>query len=285
MVPVGQLLEAFLILVKFLLNRYSLTSGFGQSFEFEGGYDGKREGPPPKIVAIDAIRGGGPAMTKPALLRDMNKARIAFDGAKDVGTGHWGCGAFGNNHDLMFLKQWLAASEAGVGMLYYHDFNRNQSHSIFPLIRKLKHLTVGELWAFLLGLTQDLPSHDVATFSKRIADVALGKISVPGAPQRRAARSWGKPPSQPAETPSTAGDSAQAKTSAATGAQSGGASVSDPEPILYKDVDIDTMSFVALRAACVECGLSGEGAKPRLLYRLRSFLETQSLPRAENSCT
>ena len=69
-------------------------------------------------------------MTKPALLRDMNKARIAFEGAKEVGTGHWGCGAFGNNHDLMFLKQWLAASEAGVRTMYYHDFNKNQSHSI-----------------------------------------------------------------------------------------------------------------------------------------------------------
>jgi hypothetical protein len=34
----------------------------------------------------------------------MNKARIAFDGATEIATGHWGCGAFGNNHDLMFLK-------------------------------------------------------------------------------------------------------------------------------------------------------------------------------------
>ena len=75
--------------------KYSLTSGFGQSFEFDGDYDGRREGPPPKVVAIDAIRGGGPAMTTPALLRDMNKARVAFEGARELGTGHWGCGAFG----------------------------------------------------------------------------------------------------------------------------------------------------------------------------------------------
>ena len=31
-----------------------------------------------------------------------------------MATGHWGCGAYGNNHNLMFLKQWLAASEAGA---------------------------------------------------------------------------------------------------------------------------------------------------------------------------
>jgi hypothetical protein len=121
--------------------QYTLTSGFGQDFEFEGDYDGRRDGPPPKVAAIDAIRGGGPAMTLPALLRDTNKARIAFDGATEIATGHWGCGAFGNNHDLMFLKQWLAASEAGATKLHYHDFG-NSSHSIFPVTRKLKHMTV-----------------------------------------------------------------------------------------------------------------------------------------------
>ena len=66
------------------------------------------------MVAIDAVRGGGPALTRGAMLRDMNKARIAFEGAGEVATGHWGCGAYGNHHDLMFLKQWLAASEAGA---------------------------------------------------------------------------------------------------------------------------------------------------------------------------
>jgi hypothetical protein len=204
-------------------------------------------------------------MTKPALLRDMNKARIAFDGAKQVGTGHWGCGAFGNNHDLMFLKQWLAASEAGVTKIYYHDFNKNQSHNIFPLIRKLKHLTVGELWGFLLQLTQNLPSHDVATFSQRIAQVAVGKLPVPGAAKLSVI-----PPSHTAESPTSAGGSAVGSTDAVAGA----AGVS-PDAVLYNGVEIDKMSFVALRAACVESGLSGEGAKPRLLYRLRTWLGEQ----------
>ena len=87
--------------------KYSLTAGFGQSFEFAGDYDQRRAGSPPTVCAIDAIRDGGPAMTLLALLRDINKARIAFDGAHELATGHWGCGAYGNNHDLMFLKQWL----------------------------------------------------------------------------------------------------------------------------------------------------------------------------------
>lgn len=167
--------------------KYAVTSGFGQSFELVGPASVPLgdNAPGPKVAAIDAIRGGGPAMTKPALLRDMNKARIAFEAAREVATGHWGCGAFGNNHNLMFLKQWLAASEAGVQKVHYHDFSRDQSHHIFPLVRKLKHLNVGELWEFLLHLTGDLESHNVAAFCVRIADVCVGRIAVPasgGAP-------------------------------------------------------------------------------------------------------
>jgi len=119
-------------------------------------------------------------MTEAALLRDMNKARIAFDGATEVATGHWGCGAFGNNHDLMFLKQWLAASEAGVRKLYYHDFDRKQSHHISPLIRKIGHLTVGQAWSFLQNLTHDLRQpHNMSAFCSRVADIAVGKLKVP----------------------------------------------------------------------------------------------------------
>lgn len=160
--------------------KYSDTTGYGQSFEFAGEHENKRVGPPPTVAAIDAIRGGGPAMTEVAMLRDMNKARIAFDGAVEVATGHWGCGAFGNNHDLMFLKQWLAASEAGVRKLIYHDFDKRQSHHIFPLIRKMKHLTVGEAWRFLQELTHDLRKpHNMSLFCSRISDISVNKLKVP----------------------------------------------------------------------------------------------------------
>lgn len=160
--------------------KYSLTKGFGHSFEFAGDYNDRRPGLPPKVCAIDAVRGGGPAMTEAALLRDMNKARIAFDGATTVATGHWGCGAFGNNHDLMFLKQWLAASEAGVSYMYYHDFDNKQSHHILPLIRKMGHLSVGQAWSFLQELTHDLRKpHNMNAFCARIADIAVGRLKVP----------------------------------------------------------------------------------------------------------
>ena len=96
---------------------------------------------------------------------------------------HWGCGAYGNNNDLMFVKQWLAASEAGVTKMFYHDYSKDHSHLIFPLVRKLGHLTVGQLWAFLLDITRDLGT--AAAFTGRMRELAVGKIAVPFAPPRK----------------------------------------------------------------------------------------------------
>ena len=107
------------------------------------------------------------------------QARIGFEGATELATGHWGCGAYGNNHDLMFLKQWLAASEAGVRTMHYHDFSRSQSHHILPLVRRCQHLSVGQLWAFLLELTTDLQPCNMPAFCSRISDLSVGRLKVP----------------------------------------------------------------------------------------------------------
>lgn len=63
-----------------------------------------------------------------------------------------------------------------------HDFNRGQSHQIFPLIRNLKDLNVSGPRAFLLELTEDISdAHDMGAFSKRVADLPTGKLAVPTA--------------------------------------------------------------------------------------------------------
>ena len=62
--------------------------------------------------------------------------------------------------------------------MYYHDFNRNQSHHIFPLIRKLCHLTVGELWAVLLDLSRPLVPCNMKVFSVHVADISTGKLKL-----------------------------------------------------------------------------------------------------------
>jgi hypothetical protein len=160
--------------------KYSRVNGFGSSMQFAGDCGDCVAVDPARVAAvcaIDAVRGGGPAASTPAQLRDMNKARIAFDGVRALASGHWGCGAYGNNHDMMFLKQWLAASEAGVACIYYHDFSKLQSHHILPLHARLKHLNVGQLWRFLnRQICGDLQPFDMPAFSMRIADVAVGRI-------------------------------------------------------------------------------------------------------------
>ena len=61
-----------------------------------------------------------------------------------------GCGAFGNDHSLKFLQQWLAASAAGVKQLHYHTFGDKRSGPLFFLATSLKKLSnVGELWALV----------------------------------------------------------------------------------------------------------------------------------------
>ena len=126
---------------------FSRHSGYGSTFRFEGDWAGAREGPPPTVVAMDALQGCARIQFGLDLVcRDLHKARIAFEGAQTVATGNWGCGAFGNDHTLKFLQQWLAASEAGVACLYYHTYGDKRAAGLPALEVGLRHLPVGRLW-------------------------------------------------------------------------------------------------------------------------------------------
>jgi poly(ADP-ribose) glycohydrolase len=147
--------------------RHSLHSGYAHSFAFEGDYS--KEKNVPTVVAIDALQGMAKIQWKGELfnscvvvfdknnvlfveglmLRDVNKARIGFEGARTLATGNWGCGAFGNDHTLKFLQQWLAASEAGVEKMFYHTFGDKRAAHLWVLVSGLKGMTVGELWTFM----------------------------------------------------------------------------------------------------------------------------------------
>lgn len=39
-----------------------------------------------------------------------------------IATGNWGCGVFGGDPQLKSLIQWMAASQAGVPMVYYFPY-------------------------------------------------------------------------------------------------------------------------------------------------------------------
>ena len=137
-------------------SQYSSYSGYGHSFTFEGDYQGIA-GPIASVVAMDALQGLSKIQFKEGLIRrDLNKARLAFDGARSVATGNWGCGAFGNDHVLKFVQQWLAASEAGVQTLYYYTFADKRAAELPLLMAKLSRLSVGQLWNLILTVANTL---------------------------------------------------------------------------------------------------------------------------------
>lgn len=84
------------------------------------------------IIAMSAPSGGKGKYTTTQLIRLMKTTIVAFGAAVKTGklerykrtiihTDNWGCGAFGNNQELMYLSQILAASLVGVDTLIFHS--------------------------------------------------------------------------------------------------------------------------------------------------------------------
>ena len=74
-------------------------------------------------------------------------------GEKSIGTGNWGCGAFGGDHELKFFQQWIAASFAGVERLDYYTFEAKQMKLISQKldIIKQKYTNANKLYENLIN--------------------------------------------------------------------------------------------------------------------------------------
>jgi hypothetical protein len=72
-------------------------------------------------------------------------------GNKVISTGNWGSGAFNGNLEYKFLIQWLAISRAHRTMDYF-SFQHEQATEIPSVVKKFKHVTVGELTQILIDL-------------------------------------------------------------------------------------------------------------------------------------
>lgn len=173
--------------------QFSEYSGYGSSFEFEGCYCGTRaaRGPapgaataatapgggdaPPSILAMDALQFAKTVFTSEGLmLRDVNKARLGFAGFSSIATGNWGCGAFGNDHLLKFLQQWMAASDVCVVDLHYHTYGDPRAANLPSFAAALQNLTVGELWEKIWAAADGCtPPTGAARFRKQM-EAALG---------------------------------------------------------------------------------------------------------------
>eukprot|EP01113_Clastostelium_recurvatum_P009747 TRINITY_DN14739_c0_g1_i1.p1 TRINITY_DN14739_c0_g1~~TRINITY_DN14739_c0_g1_i1.p1 ORF type:complete len:450 (-),score=86.65 TRINITY_DN14739_c0_g1_i1:20-1369(-) len=144
--------------------QFSRYQGYSHTFEFDGDYTDSSSSSlsssasasssmatPPTVCAMDALQGCAKIQFQEGLVRrDLNKARVAFTGASTVATGNWGCGAFGNDHLLKFLQQWLAASDASAGRLFYHTHGDKRTDGLPELARALQGYTVGDLWRILM---------------------------------------------------------------------------------------------------------------------------------------
>ena len=154
---------------------YSQYLGYSKSFTFKGSNalieESKRE-----VVAMDAIDFSTshiPQFSEIAILRELNKAYIAFYGdnlrgkissKKPVSTGNWGCGAFRGDLQLKFILQWIAASRA-ERKLIYHPLNEPKfCEDAKAILNIYKEKSVGTLVKDVLYCSQRIQKSQESQF-------------------------------------------------------------------------------------------------------------------------
>ena len=146
---------------------FNTHQGYSKSLKFTGS-EKRVEGDVTR-VAIDATRFTGIIRKQyelPYLLRELNKAYVAFDHHypklnASVATGNWGCGAFGGSIQLKSLLQWIAASTCERPVTYY-TFGDAKSDGIDTVSALLlaKEVTVAHLAMVLFDFCDQIEPTD-----------------------------------------------------------------------------------------------------------------------------
>ena len=114
-------------------NKYSINSGYTDTFQYEGG---SMDQPMIAVIAIDALHFGKDRdiisqFSKSNIERELNKALAGFGNAEStpqkyipICTGRWGCGIFKGNPQLKFIIQWLAASYYQRPLYFFNQDQR-----------------------------------------------------------------------------------------------------------------------------------------------------------------
>ena len=153
--------------------QYSKYTGYGYNFKYDkSAVDIKDLSTikKNKFIAIDAsvqYSGKYGILDKDNIFRDIHKAFVGFNlvnfeenqnsediienkkteekvkilkkkEEKSIGTGNWGCGAFGGDHELKFLQQWVAASFAGIERLDYYTYESKKMKFAIKQLDKIK---------------------------------------------------------------------------------------------------------------------------------------------------
>ena len=119
--------------------RMGRSSGYG----FGVKYYGEGDGLPRTILCMDALELGDDVSaqqqaTGHLLARELGKCYTGFQAVRGklVGTGAWGCGAFGGDRDVKLAIQVMAASVAGVQNLRYRSGDRELCHKIVLMVER-----------------------------------------------------------------------------------------------------------------------------------------------------
>ena len=135
---------------------YSGYKGYGKTFAFHAS-NMSIEDVDKEVVAMDAIDFSttqGSQFAEPSILRELNKAYVAFYGGdldsktspkKPISTGNWGCGAFQGDAQLKFLLQWIAASRAGRKLIYHSLNDAKLRGDASTILEHYRQKTVGTL--------------------------------------------------------------------------------------------------------------------------------------------
>lgn len=153
--------------------KMSQYCGYGSSIRFAGNYID----PSPKgyssdetevmtqcaVVFMDASpRTSGKSQFIDDFQRDLDKAYCGFNSLKftkpgtQIASGNWSYGFNGNNMQLKFIQQMLAASQASK-CLIYHSFGRDFEDQVTSFISWIQRndFTVGDIFRMYLQLLRD----------------------------------------------------------------------------------------------------------------------------------
>ena len=161
--------------------QFSLYSGYGSTFDWQGSYTDKTtrdmwERKDTRLVAMDAlIVRNTTTQFKPGLIRrEANKAYCSFMSTETtpcnhltaIATGNWGCGAFGGDKRLKALLQCLAASVAGRDVVFFTFGDRGLQQDIHILHQQLTNckISVGDVWKVLLTYHRQTPQPPLYRF-------------------------------------------------------------------------------------------------------------------------